>query len=129
MSFSGLGSAPPLSRNIIPRWLPIDLPGQIFVSAETTRNCEMLVGTSEVRLSFADETFHDLRKRDIVDICDLCHFGVRIGSEISRTLTFRGCLQSTPATSHGDSHGFSSIRRLTRCLSVRFSRPWRPLGY
>lgn len=26
--------------------------------------------------SFADESFHDLRKRDIVAICDLCHFGV-----------------------------------------------------
>lgn len=34
------------------------------------------LGDGKYDWSFADVTFHDLRKRDIVVICDLCHFGV-----------------------------------------------------
>jgi beta-glucosidase len=35
-----------------------------------------LVGAEKYDWSFADKTFADLRKRDIVPIADLCHFGV-----------------------------------------------------
>jgi beta-glucosidase/6-phospho-beta-glucosidase/beta-galactosidase len=34
------------------------------------------LGPGKYDWTFADTTFHDLRKRDIVVICDLCHFGV-----------------------------------------------------
>jgi beta-glucosidase/6-phospho-beta-glucosidase/beta-galactosidase len=34
------------------------------------------MGTNRYDWTFADATFHDLRKRDIVTIADLCHFGV-----------------------------------------------------
>src|SRR5436190_11751999 len=34
------------------------------------------LGPRKYDWSFADTTFHDLRERDIVVICDLCHFGV-----------------------------------------------------
>ena len=34
------------------------------------------LGPGKYDWSFADTTFHDLRERDIVVICDLCHFGV-----------------------------------------------------
>jgi beta-glucosidase len=34
------------------------------------------LGPRQYDWSFADTTFHDLRKRDIVVIADLCHFGV-----------------------------------------------------
>jgi beta-glucosidase/6-phospho-beta-glucosidase/beta-galactosidase len=34
------------------------------------------MGVDRYDWSFADETFNDLRRRDVVVICDLCHFGV-----------------------------------------------------
>jgi beta-glucosidase/6-phospho-beta-glucosidase/beta-galactosidase len=34
------------------------------------------LGVDRYDWSFADETFSDLRRRDLVVICDLCHFGV-----------------------------------------------------
>src|SRR5947199_9230095 len=34
------------------------------------------LGVDRYDWSFADETFNDLRRRDIVPIVDLCHFGV-----------------------------------------------------
>jgi beta-glucosidase/6-phospho-beta-glucosidase/beta-galactosidase len=34
------------------------------------------LGVDRYDWSFADETFNDLRRRDLVVICDLCHFGV-----------------------------------------------------
>ncbi|MBV9304778.1 MAG: family 1 glycosylhydrolase, partial [Acidobacteriaceae bacterium] len=34
------------------------------------------LGADRYDWSFADQTFHDLRKRDLVAIADLCHFGV-----------------------------------------------------
>jgi beta-glucosidase len=34
------------------------------------------LGAGRYDWTFADQTFHDLRKRDIVAIADLCHFGV-----------------------------------------------------
>jgi beta-glucosidase/6-phospho-beta-glucosidase/beta-galactosidase len=34
------------------------------------------LGPEKYDWEFADITFHDLRKRDIIVICDLCHFGV-----------------------------------------------------
>ena len=36
----------------------------------------VFLGAGRFDWSFTDEVFHDLRKRDIVPIADLCHFGV-----------------------------------------------------
>lgn len=77
--------------------------------------------------SFTDETFRDLRRRNIVPIVDLCHFGL-IGWAIFRIRIFRFCLQVMPGLSPNAFHRCSFIRPSMRYIFVQGFRHYTAGG-
>lgn len=96
-----------------------------FASSTTAPNSQEWLGDGHYDWTFADETFADLKAKDILPIVDLCHFGVPDWVGNFRTRTFRGYSNATLTTAQPAFRGSSSIRRSMRCSSAP---PFPPAG-
>jgi len=76
------------------------------------------LGPDKFDWSFADDTFLDLKRRNIVPIADLCHFGVPDWVGNFQNPDFPELLRPMSARSRNGFRGCSSIRRSTRCTSA-----------
>ncbi|MEJ7658496.1 MAG: glycoside hydrolase family 1 protein [Hymenobacter sp.] len=81
------------------------------------------LGVGKYDWSFADETFADLRRRNIAPIVDLCHFGVPDWLGNFQNPDFPALFADYAALLPGAFRGCSSTRRSTRCTSAPSSRP------
>jgi beta-glucosidase/6-phospho-beta-glucosidase/beta-galactosidase len=82
-----------------------------------------LLGAGKYDWSFADQAFAELRKRDIVPIVDLCHFGVPDWIGNFQNPDFPEIFEATAGPSPHASRGCSSIHPSTRCTFAPPSRP------
>ena len=69
------------------------------------------LGADRYDWDFADKTFHDLRKRDIVAITDLCHFGVPDWIGNFQNPDFPALFGEYARPSRADTRGCSCIHR------------------
>ncbi len=83
------------------------------------------LGSEKYDWPFAEQTFGELKRLEIIPITDLCRAAFQTGSATSRTLISPLCLRLMLAISRRAFLGFSCIRRSTRCLSAPpFRLPW-----
>ena len=90
----------------------------------TARRCtRTFIGPGRYDWAFADLTFAELKRRNIIPIVDLCHFGVPDWIGNFQNPDFPSFSRLMPGLSPSAFRGSSSTRRSTRCSSAPCSRP------